>query len=209
MSEIISALKEAKEKATKRKFIQSVDLAVNLKSVDLKNPENRFRQEVLLTHGKGRPARIGVIGSHLASGAKGYADMTITESELDAIEKDKKIAKKLVETTDFFVSEPQLMARLGKSMGKIMGPRGKMPKPLPGNVDPKPMIGRLKNTVTLSLSQSPVVHCCVGSEVMEDKQIEDNVNAVLHALEQKLPQGRQNIRSMYLKLTMGPSIKVK
>ncbi len=209
MSHILNAVKEAKEKSKERKFKQGVDLAISLKGVDLKKPENKFKEEVVLSHGRVKAARITVIGAHLASAAKGKVAKTITETELTKVEKDAKATKKLAEDTDFFIAEPQLMARIGKSMGRVLGSRGKMPRPLPGTVDPKGLIARLEKTVVVALKEDPVIQCGVGSADLDDKHLEEHIKAVLHVLETKLPNGNHNIGSVYVKTTMGPAVRIK
>ncbi|MCK5334312.1 MAG: 50S ribosomal protein L1, partial [Candidatus Aenigmarchaeota archaeon] len=73
MPKAIYAIKEAKEKGTGRKFTQSVDLVVSVRHLDLKKAENKFSLEVSLPSGRGKKARVGVIGSNLAIKAKGVA----------------------------------------------------------------------------------------------------------------------------------------
>lgn len=208
MSKIAEALKQARKKASKRNFVQSVDIVINLKNVDIKKPENKFKENVLLPKGRGKPARVCVIGTELASKAGGKADVVVKEAELAKHEKSMKDVKKLVNSADFFIAEPSLMARLGKSMGRVMGPRNKMPRPLPPQADPSGMIESMKNSVTIAVKDSPVIHCTVGSEKLSDEDLEKNISAVLAAVQKKLPSGEQNVGSVYVKLTMGPAVKV-
>jgi len=207
MSKIMQAVKQAREKAGKRKFVQSVDLIINMKNVDLKKPENKFKEVVVLPKGRGKPAAVCVIGNELASKASGKADVIVNEADLTKHEKTAKDVKKLVGSADFFIAEPQLMTRLGKTMGRVMGPRNKMPRPIPPQADPTGIIKNMKNSVIIAIKDAPVVHCTVGGEKMSDEELETNVKTVMEALQKKLPSGDQNIKSVYVKLTMGPPVK--
>ncbi len=206
---ILEAVKKAREQAKKRNFEQSFDLIINIKNVDLKKPQNRFTEQVVLPKGRGKPARIGVIGSVLATKIKN-ASIVIKTEELDELEGDKKKIKQIASQADFFVAEPQLMAKVGKIMGGVLGPRGKMPRPVPQNI-PKPeaVIEPLERTVRVVLKESPVIQCLVGSESMSDEDVAENIREVLSRVTQKLPNKEQNIRSVYVKLTMGPSIEIE
>lgn len=208
MSKIKEAVKQAKEKSSKRKFAQSVDLMINLKNVDTTKADNRFKEVIVLPKGRAKPARVCVIGTELALKAGKNVDVPVKDAELAKHEKSMKDVKKLVESADFFISDPKFMARIGKSMGRIMGPRNKMPRPMPPQADPAGLIKSMKNSVTLSIKDSPVIHCTVGGEKMTDDDIEENIRAVLDAVNKKLPSGDQNIKSVYVKLTMGPAVKV-
>lgn len=210
MSEISKVIQELKSKTKNRKFVQSMDLAINVKGIDLKKPENRFKEEIILPKSRGEPAKICVIGSELSSKAKNSADVIIPEDELGKYEKDKKTAKKLIKTVDFFLAEPQLMARIGKSLGRFMGPLGKMPKPFPPQADPTTVISKLKDTVIVKLTdKTPVIHCMIGNEKMTDEDIEKNATTIINAVKNKLPSHEYNIRSVYLKFTMGPAQKIE
>ncbi|HEC96127.1 MAG TPA: 50S ribosomal protein L1, partial [Euryarchaeota archaeon] len=76
---IMKAVEEALKKSKKRNFVQSIDLAINLKDVDMKNPANRIDMIVELPHGRGsKPAKVALIaGGELATRAKDVADLII------------------------------------------------------------------------------------------------------------------------------------
>jgi len=204
--ELLKALTEAK-KEQKRNFKQSVDLVVNLKNIDFKNPASKIDLKILLPEGRGKAVKIGVFGDpdFLKKAAK--ADFKLTT---DDIKKEFKEIKKMVRQIDFFIAQTNLMVEIGKTWGKALGPKGKMPMPLPPAADPSAIILRLKNTVVLrSRGKTPnTVHCTIGSEDMDDSKLLTNLKAVINALFEKLPNDIQNVKSAYVKTTMGPSIKI-
>jgi len=84
-----------------------------------------------------------------------------------------------------------------------------MPKPVPPTAPIEPLMANLKATISVRLRQSPVIHARIATIDMENKQILENAIAVLRSIETKLERGEHNIRSIYIKTTMGPAIKVK
>ena len=84
-----------------------------------------------------------------------------------------------------------------------------MPKPIPPKVQIEPFIKRAKNTVRITLRETPVVQVSVGSEDMDDGKLAENINAVIGFVKEKLPKGKNNIRSALVKLTMGKPVKIE
>jgi len=203
MAELIDAVKEARKNSKKRNFVQTFDLIVNLKDIDLKKPENRINEIVELPYGRGKDIQIVVFSDS-------YKDLgvpVLNSKEIEEISKDKRSSKKLAKKTEFFLAEPKLMPIVGKFLGRFLAPRGKMPKIVTGDI--KKEIEVLKKSVRIRIKNSPVVQCPVGTENMKDEEIAENVKAVLKFLEEKLPKGKNNIKNVYLKLTMGKPVKLE
>ena len=202
----VMAVQKALESAQKRNFTETVELAINLKDVDLSIPKNRITDDIILPNGRGRAVKICVIGGgELALKAKDVADVVITPDELQTIADDKKQAKKLANSTDYFIAEAPLMAVVGKRLGTVLGPRGKMPKPIAPGVDPTAMIDGLRRTVSVRTKDRMTFHAPVGTVEMTPEQLADNIETILKRVELKLEKGRMNIASSYVKTTMGPS----
>ena len=200
------AVQKALEGAKKRNFVETVELAINLKDVDLSIPKNRITDDIILPNGRGRAVKICVIGGgELALKAKDVADVVITPDELQTIADDKKQAKKLANSTDYFIAEAPLMAVVGKRLGTVLGPRGKMPKPIAPGVDPTAMIDGLRRTVSVRTKDRMTFHAPVGTVEMSVEELADNIETILKRVELKLEKGRMNIASSYVKTTMGPS----
>ena len=207
---IIEALREMRSKTKKRNFRQSVELLVNLRDIDLRRPENRIRELVELPHGLGKEARVCVIASGDAALRARKAGLDVLDKEeLESMAGDKKRAKKLAKQYDYFVAEAPLMPLIGRILGAVLGPRGKMPTPVPPTADFKAVVDRLKKTVRVVAWKAPNVYCKVGTEDMDDKALAENINAVIKVLEEKLPRGLRNIKSVYVKMSMGPAVEVK
>jgi large subunit ribosomal protein L1 len=100
------------------------------------------------------------------------------------------------------------MPSIGKSFGPILGPKGKMPDPVPSSADPGPLINRLRRTVKVRSKDKPTFHALIGNLSMSVEDIAANVEALLNTIESRLENGRQNIASVYVKTTMGPAVRL-
>lgn len=208
--EIVEAVKKAKEESKPRNFTQSIDVVINIKDLDVKKPENRFDEEVFLPNGRGKGIKIAVIadGELAIQAENAGADLVISKADLEELGKDRKQAKKMANQYTFFVAQADMMPQVGRFLGPVLGPRKKMPKPVPATVKPDPILERLSNTVKVRIKDQPVIQAIVGSQDMDDELIADNVEAVLGVLDRNLEKGRNQIKSMYVKTTMGPVTRV-
>ena len=77
--------------------------------------------------------------------SKKVVDTVISPEQIDELSENKREARKLAGKFDFFVAETGLMANIGKSLGVVLGPRGKMPRPIP----PRSCCYRLFETIWL------------------------------------------------------------
>jgi len=207
---LLGAIKEAKDKSKKKRFSQSIELIINLRDVDPKKPESRIQELIELPHATEKENRICVFasGEMALKARKAGADLVLEKAELEAMVGDKKSQKNLVKTYDFFIAEAPLMPLVGKVLGSALGPRGKMPTPVPPTADIAEHIKKYRKMVLVRLRGQPVLQCRVGTEKMEDKEIAENVQAVIQQIERRLRRGIKNIRSVYLKTTMGPPVKI-
>ncbi|MBU7044023.1 MAG: 50S ribosomal protein L1 [Theionarchaea archaeon] len=196
-------------KNAQRNFVQSVELTINLKDLDLKQPESRVRGEISLPNGKGKPTRIGVFaeGDMAQQGKKQGLDV-YSKEDIDELGENKKQAKLVAESHDFFIAQADLMPTIGRTLGPVLGRRNKMPKPVPPVAPLEPLVEKMQQTINIDSKNKPVVHCVIGTEEMPDDDLAENAITVINAIERMLPGGENNISSIYLKTTMGKSIKV-
>ncbi|MEM1565728.1 MAG: 50S ribosomal protein L1 [Candidatus Bathyarchaeia archaeon] len=209
---VINAVKEAKEKAGKRNFTQSVELIVTLQDIDMKSPEGRLQENVELPHPPPeKPNKICVIATgELALKAKrANADLVMDKDELEALAGKKKEIRKITNEYDFFLAEAPLMPLVGKVLGAALGPRGKMPIPVPPNADIESLLDKYRKTVAIRMRNQPVIQCRVGTENMTEKELAENIQAVLKVIEGKMKRGIKNIKSVHVKTTMGAPVKIK
>ena len=194
------------ENKGKRKFKQTVELAINFKGIDFSKQDNKINLEVTLPHGKGKTIKMAVFSNDnaIAAEAKQNNMDVISGTEIDAIAKDPKRLNDLLEYE--LIAQPQLMPAIAKSLGQFLGPRNKMPKPLIGS-SLKTMSNDLTKRITLKTKGKniPTVPCVVGTEDMNVNDIHDNIKEVVNGINRKL--GGNHIRSLYVKFTMSEPLK--
>jgi large subunit ribosomal protein L1 len=205
----VIAVQKALESAKKRNFTETVELAINLVDVDLSIPKNRIQEDIILPNGRGKQVKVCVIGGgELALKAKDVADLVITPETLGAFADDKKQAKKVANQIDYFIAEAPLMAQVGKRLGTVLGPRGKMPKPIPPGTDPVGMVDALRKSVTVRTKDRKTFHVPVGTVDMDAEKIAENIDTIVKRVALRLEKGNANIQSAYVKTSMGPSERI-
>lgn len=213
--DVLEAIKQLKESSKKRNFAQTFDLIINTKGLDLKKTENHIDLYVLLHNGIGKPMKIcALVGPELMDEAKKVCDKAIMQDEFETYAKDKKLVKKLAEEHAYFIAQANIMTKVASAFGKVLGPKKKMPNPKAGCVVPpkanlKPLYDKLQKTVRISLKEIPFVQTVVGNEKMPDKEVADNVLTICNQLLHQLPNERNNIKAITLKLTMSKPLKIK
>lgn len=206
---VVAGIEQALQQAKPRNFTESVEISINLKDVDLSLPRNRIEEEVVLPQGRGRAVKVAIFASgEMAIKARDVADLVVAPEEIESLAEDRSRAKEVARSHDFFVAEAPLMPAIGRRLGTILGPRGKMPRPLPPGGDPVPVINNLKRAVRVRSRDRPTFHTPVGTRDMEAADLAENLETVLRRVEAHLPRGRNNIRSVYVKTSMGPAVKV-
>jgi large subunit ribosomal protein L1 len=200
---IEQALEEIRKGET-RKFVQTVDLIINLKKFDVK--KNSINIFVPLPN-KIKEKRIC-----------GFIEMksnlidTIPKAAFPKY-KEKKELKNLVKKYDFFISSGPNMPAVATTFGRVLGPAGKMPSPKLGIVlnENDKEIGDLIakiNAVIRIQTKEPVIKIMIGKEKMSNENIAENIRAVYNAVLNELPNKNDQIKSVMIKLTMGKPVRV-
>jgi large subunit ribosomal protein L1 len=206
---IEDAVSRALSDSPERNFRETVDLAVNLRDLDLADPNNRVDESIVLPSGTGQDTRIVVFAEgETALRAEDVADEVLDADDLEDLGDDDDAAKDLADETNFFIAEANLMQDIGRYLGTVLGPRGKMPTPLQPDDDVVETVNRMKNTVQLRSGERRTFHTRVGAENMDSDAIADNIDVILRRLFTDLEKGPQNIDSVYVKTTMGPAVEV-
>jgi len=208
---MLAAVKEAKERSEKRNFVQSVELVLSLQDIDMKSPEGKIQETVELPYFLEKPNRICVVASgELALKARrANADLVVERKELEGLAGKKQELRKIANGYDIFIAEAPLMPLVGKILGSVLGPRGKMPTPIPPTADIAGLIEKHRKTVVVRMRNQPILQCRVGTESMKEEEIAENIQTILRTLEGKLKKGMKNIKFAYIKTSMGTPVKIK
>ncbi len=207
--QLAELVKKGKEQSSERKFTQSVEVIVKLKEVDPKKTDLNINEIVYLPHPTTKQAKVCFIGTgDLAVRAKNAkANLVMDPSQLENYAGSKKEAKKLARSYDFFLADTSLMPRIGRILGQALGPKGKIPTPVPPNAPVEAMIQRTRTAVRVRSRGSLGVAAKVGDNTLSDANLADNILAAVQAISKKLPNGDKNIRTVMVKTTMGKPAK--
>ncbi|MEK6875040.1 MAG: hypothetical protein AABX52_04805 [Nanoarchaeota archaeon] len=198
----------------KRKFVQSIDMIVALRNLDLKKPEDQIDVYLALPHAKGKPVQVcALVGPEMKDNASSACDFTVLSDEFPRYGGDKKSIKKLAGKYAYFIAQAALMPQIAKIFGRVFGPKQRMPNPkagcvVPSNTNLKPIVDKLKKTVRLSAKTSPVIQVSVGMEDQDEAQVVDNAVAVYNAIAHAVRDEKENVKEVMLKLTMSPAYTV-
>ena len=189
----------------KAKFDSTLELHMNL-NLDVKKGDQSIRFTTTLPHGTGKSVKVAT----LSSGKVSNADLELTESDIERLEKGA-IRPKV--DFDILVAEPRFMPKLAK-VARILGPAGVMPNPKNGTVaeDVNKAVEQIKKgKVEIKTEQNAaIVHTIIGKKSFETKALKENFQEVIGSIKQNKPQKAKPdwIRSVFISSSMGPSVKI-
>ncbi|MBA4447744.1 MAG: 50S ribosomal protein L1 [Nitrosopumilaceae archaeon] len=206
-AQLAEVVTKAKEETKKTKFKQSLELIINFKDIDVK--KGFAINEVVQLPKTNSPATVCVIATgEMSQKAKAAnADSVIGNEELAKFEANKRESRKFINKYDFFLADTKIMPTVGKALGQLLGPRGKMPTPVPFNAPIDAFLARFRSSIKVRTRASLSISCKIGDETMEDADLAVNAYTVLSAIEKKLPNGEKNIKKVMIKTTMGKPVK--
>jgi large subunit ribosomal protein L1 len=202
IEESFKLLKETAE-LNKKKFDQSVDVAVNL-GVDPKHADQMVRGAVVLPHGIGKTVRV-------AAFAKGDKAREATDAGADIVGAED-LGKKIEEGFLEFDTVIAMMGVVGR-LGKVLGPRGLMPNPKTGTVtmDITRAIKDAKGgKIEFRAEKAGIVHAAVGKASFSADKLKDNFNTLIDLVMKLKPATSKGVylKGVAVSTTMGPGIKV-
>ena len=216
----VSVIKKKGFKDKIRKFDETIDFIINLKDINLNDPKQRIDKELIVPNDviAGEIPNVCVIASdEILSGAKKLGLDTLDLEGLTALDREeKKNKKKFVKKYEFFIVEDKRMRDVARFLARFLGPAGKMPKPFPSGYgiisslnDLNTAIERYKKIIRIQVKKHPVVQIKIGKKSMEMDKIFQNMKTVVDYVADRMPHKFNNFRSMFIKTTMGPAIKLE
>lgn len=208
VASIEEGIVKVKELAKKeRKFIESVDIAVNL-SIDAKQSDQAVKGSILLPHGSGKKIRAIVFTANEEQAKIAIEAGAIMAGLDDLI---AKIDQGFL-AFDCCIATPDVMQKISKIARKL-GPRGLMPSPKNGTVtnDIKKAVSEaLKGKVDFKNDKAGTVHCLIGKINFDNNNLIENLKVVIKAIKDAKPETAKGryIKEFYLNSTMGPSVQV-
>lgn len=206
-AKLVDMIKEAKTGSKQRKFTQSIEMILVFKDIDVK--KGFALNEVVQLPKTSSPSTVCIMATgdmgQKAKAAK--ADAVVGSDELDRFAANKRASRKFINKYDFFLADTQIMPVVGKVLGQLLGPRGKMPTPVPFNASIESFLTRFRASIKVRARASLAMSCKIGDESMDDADLAINAHAVLTAVEKKLPSGDKNMKRVIIKTTMGKPVK--
>lgn len=212
--QVQKALETLKNEAQKRNFSQTVELLFALRGLDLKKPEQQLDFYMTLPHGTGKKVKIcALVGGELVQHASEVCDKTIVERDFDKFAQNLKEVKKLAREYEYFIAQATVMPKVATAFGRVLGPKRKMPNPKAGCVVPpktnlRPLYEKLQKSVRIYAKEKPHIQCVVGKESMKEEEIVNNVMAVYESVIAHLPNERNNVKHVAMKLTMSKPVRL-
>ena len=209
-TQLVEVIKKAKESDKTRKFQQSIEMILVFKDIDVKKGF-AISETVQLPKKMNKSASVCIIatGDLCIKAKNAKADRVMNEAELVQLGKNKRESRKVINKYDFFLADTKLMPTVGKVLGQLLGPRGKMPTPIPFNAPVESLLERFRTSVGVKVKGSLSLSCKIGEESMDDADLAANANTIAAAIEKKLPNGDKNIRKIMIKTTMGKAVKLE
>jgi large subunit ribosomal protein L1 len=203
--EINEAVALLQELAT-AKFVESVDVAVNL-GIDARKSDQNVRGATVLPHGTGRDIRVAEFtqGANAEAAKEAGADIVGMEDLAEQVKKGEM-------NFDVVVASPDAMRVVGQ-LGTILGPRGLMPNPKVGTVTPN-VAEAVKNAkagqVRYRNDKNGIIHTTIGKANFSAEQIKENLEALLVALKKAKPSSAKGtfLKKVSISTTMGAGVAV-
>ncbi len=214
-----SVLKKEGHKDKVRKFDETIDLILNIKDVNLNDPKARIDKELILPNTvitTDKPNICVIASDEILLEAKKSGLDTLDREGLARINnEEKKYKKKFVKKYEFFVVEDKEMRNVARYLARFLGPIGKMPKPFPSGYgiissvnELNTAIERYKKIIRVQMKKKPVIQVKVGKKSMDSNDLLENMKAVVHYIIDLMPHKYNNIKSMFLKTTMGHPVRI-
>jgi large subunit ribosomal protein L1 len=206
-AKLADMIKEAKAGTKQRKFKQSIEMIIVFKDIDVK--KGFALNEVVQLPKTSSPATVCIMatGDMGQKAKEAKADAVVGSDELDRFAANKRASRKFINKYDFFLADTQIMPAVGKVLGQLLGPRGKMPTPVPFNASIESFLQRFRSSIKVRARATLAMSCKIGDESMENTDLAVNAHAVLSAVEKKLPSGEKNLKRVIIKTTMGKPVK--
>jgi large subunit ribosomal protein L1 len=188
------------------KFDETVEVHFNL-GLNVRHADQQLRGTLMLPHGTGKDVRVAVF-------AEGEKAKEAEEAGADVVG-SADLAAKIEEGFDDFeiaIATPDMMGTVGK-LGRILGPRGKMPNPKAGTVTfdvGKAVRDSKAGKLEYRTDRGANVHLSIGKKSFDERQLLENYATVIEEITRAKPAAAKGryIESITLTSTMGPGIHV-
>ncbi len=202
---LAEAVKMAKARAT-AKFDETIEIALNL-GVDTRQSDQNVRGMVAMPNGTGKKVRVAVFArdAKAEEATKAGAELVGADDLVEAILKGEI-------NFDRCIATPDMMGVVGK-VARVLGPRGLMPNPKLGTVTMNvadAVAAAKSGQVEFKAGKDGIVHAGVGKASFTEKQLKENIEAFIDAIQKAKPTSVKNVylKKVTISSTMGPGIRL-
>lgn len=198
----------AKSQEKKRKFVETVELQVGLKDYDTQR-DKRFAGTVRLQHVPRPRMKVCVLGDAVHCEAAQKADMPFKSvDDLKKLNKNKKMVKKLARTFDAFLASQALIPQIPRLLGPGLNKAGKFPTMVTHSDDIGDKANDIRATVKFQLKKVLCMGVAIGNVQMTPDELRQNSLMSINFLVSLLKKNWNNVKSLHIKSTMGPSQRI-
>ena len=208
LSDAIKSIIDGAKTQKPRKFDESIDLQVNLKSYDV-NRDKRFSGSIRLPNiARPRLSICIICDLQQEDIAKKQSLITQNMDDLKKLNKNKKLVKKFCSQYDYFLASESIIKTIPKVVGPHMNRAGKFPTSVAMSDNLTEKVVEVQSTIKFQLKKVLCLGCAVGHVQMKDEEIRQNTVIALNFLVSLLKKNWQNLKTAYLKSTMGKSHQI-
>jgi large subunit ribosomal protein L10Ae len=198
-------------KGKKRPFQETIELQVTLKNYDPAK-DKRFAGSVQLPHGPVRNMRVCVLAT--ADHAKEVADLadprvvSQTVEDLKKLNKNKKLVKKLAKKYHAFLASHSIIKLIPRLLGPGLNRAGKFPAPVNPSDSIADKVIETRRTVKFQMKKVVCLNAPVANVSMSNEEVRTNIVVSVNLLVSMLKKKWQNVKTIYIKSTMGPPFQI-
>merc|ERR1712158_303304 len=208
LKECVQELLKHSTETKKRNFLETVDLQIGLKNYDPQK-DKRFSGTVKLKHVPRPKFTVCILGDQAhCDEAKDKGMPFMSVDDLKKLNKNKKLVKKLAKKYDDFLASESLIKQIPRLLGPGLNKAGKFPTLLQHGDDMEGKVNDIKSTVKFQMKKVLCLSVAVGNVEMTDDQLVSNLNLSINFLVSLLKKNWQNVKSLYIKSTMGKPQRV-
>lgn len=191
-----------------RKFMETVELQVTLKSYDPRK-DKRFAGTFKLPVAPRPNMKICLLGNEDdCDAARKINQPCMNVDDIKKLNKNKKLVKKLAKKYDAFIASQNLIKKIPRLMGPGLNRAGKFPSVKGANDDLETKLNEIRSTVKFQLKKVICMNVAVGNVSMTEAQLKTNIKLAVNFLVSLLKKAWQNIKCLYIKSTMGPPFQI-
>merc|ERR1712228_282853 len=199
MYECVEAILKSSQGEKKRNFLETVELQISLKNYDPQK-DKRFSGSVKLPHVPKNSYKVCILGD-----AQHCDEAKANDIPFMAVEDLKKLMRKLAKSYDAFMASESLIRQIPRLLGPGLSKAGKFPSLLTHQDDVQTKIDDMKSTIKFQMKKVLCLNVPIGNVAMTEDELVQNIHLAVNFLVSLLKKHWQNVRSLYIKSTMGPA----